>query len=199
LILSIGLVVAAYLIGSISFSILVSKWLKGTDIRQHGSGNAGATNTLRVLGKVPATFVLLMDLFKGIGSVWLAYGFAPESEWLPMLAGLAVISGHNWPIYFGFRGGKGVATTVGVMGSLALIPVLLASLVALTSIAVTRYVSLGSLIFATLLPIIIFLMEGSLPVMIAAGLVLILTYVRHSSNISNLLKGEERKLGEKAE
>jgi glycerol-3-phosphate acyltransferase PlsY len=194
--ISLGLILIAYLLGSISFSILLSKRLIGTDIRQHGSGNAGATNTLRVLGKKPAFFVLMMDLFKGILAVWLAYWFVPGSDWAAVLSGLAAIAGHNWPIYFAFRGGKGIATTVGVLGTLALIPVLISSAVALTIIAITRYVSLGSLVFVTVLPVVILLFDETVPLLIASILVLVLGYARHAKNISNLIQGKERKLGE---
>lgn len=195
--ISLGLVLFSYLLGSISFSILISKKLIGTDIRQHGSGNAGATNTLRVLGKGPAIIVLILDLLKGSLAVALAYWLAPDSNWVPVLSGLAAILGHNWPIFFSFRGGKGVATTVGVMVTLAIIPVLFSAAMALAVIALTRYVSLGSLVFVTILPAVLLLINGSIPVLIASIFVLILSYIRHSANISNLLKGRERKLGER--
>lgn len=197
----IGLVlgVAGYLIGSINFSILMVKWLKGTDIRKVGSGNAGATNTLRYLGKGPAILVLLLDLTKGIVSVGMAYWIAPTMDWLPVITGLAAVVGHNWPIYFGFRGGKGVATTIGVNATLAFLPAVFAAVFALSAIAITRYVSLGSLIFITLVPVFMILFNGFTPELVAAGIILILGYIRHAQNISNLINGSERKLGEKVE
>ena len=118
--LSIITIVVGYLLGSISFSYLFGKWFKGIDIRKHGSGNAGATNTLRVLGKGPAILVLLLDALKGVVAVllgvWAAPG--PDDIWIRVLCGLAAIVGHNWPVFFGFRGGKGIATTIGVMATL---------------------------------------------------------------------------------
>jgi acyl phosphate:glycerol-3-phosphate acyltransferase len=98
-------IVLSYLIGSISFSVVLAKLLKGIDIRQHGSGNAGATNTLRVLGKGPAIMVLVLDILKGIVAIWLGVWLGNGSEWIPAICGLAAIVGHNWPIYFRFRGG----------------------------------------------------------------------------------------------
>ncbi len=112
-------IIISYLLGSISFSYIIAKKIKKVDIRQHGSGNAGATNTLRVLGVGPAIFVLSLDIAKGIAAVWLGHAFAPdEAGVFPALAGFAAIAGHNWPIYYGFRGGKGVATTIGVLATL---------------------------------------------------------------------------------
>src|SRR5699024_8463811 len=128
----------SYLLGSISFSIVIAKTVKGIDIRQHGSGNAGATNTLRVLGKGPGLLVFLLDLIKGIAAVAIGYKLG-QQEWAPVLCGLAAIIGHNWPIWFKFKGGKGIATTVGVMATLAFIPALIAGVLTIIAIAITRY------------------------------------------------------------
>src|SRR6185312_11441102 len=95
--------VLSYLLGSIAFSIVIAKWVKGIDIRQHGSGNAGATNTLRVLGKGPAVLVLLLDAAKGIAAVLIGRWLGGENaEWVAALCGLAAVLGHNWPIWFRF-------------------------------------------------------------------------------------------------
>jgi len=92
-------IVIGYLLGSISFSFLAGKWLKGIDIRQHGSGNAGATNTLRVLGKGPGIAVLLLDMLKGIAAVWIGYALGGGDPLVQVLAGMSVIVGHNWPVF----------------------------------------------------------------------------------------------------
>jgi len=190
-------IIIAYLLGSVSFSYLFGKWLKGIDIRNYGSGNAGATNTLRVLGKGPAIAVLLLDALKGAVSVWIAWWIAPASPYAAAFAGLAAIIGHNWPIYFGFRGGKGIATTIGVMFSLAWIPALIAGVVAIAAIALTRFVSLGSLLFALLLPILLFFLHFPSVLGWSAVVVCVFAFIRHRNNIVKLLSGKEHKLGSK--
>lgn len=188
-------VVLAYLLGSVSFSYLFGRLLKGIDIRQHGSGNAGATNTLRVLGLGPAIAVLALDAAKGIGAVWLPIALGQDSLWVRVLCGVAVIVGHNWPVYFGFKGGKGVASTIGVMASLAFLPSLLAGIIAIALIALTRYVSLGSLVFTLLVPVFSLILQRDVPVLVLGLLVAAFAFLRHRSNISKLMKGQENKLG----
>ncbi|WP_219838810.1 glycerol-3-phosphate 1-O-acyltransferase PlsY [Paenibacillus sp. R14(2021)] len=188
-------VLISYLLGSVSFSILIAKWVKGIDIRNFGSGNAGATNTLRVLGKGPGITVFLLDIAKGVAAVFIGLYMA-GGDWGPVLCGLAAIAGHNWPIWFGFKGGKGIATTVGVMATLAIIPTLIAGLVAILSIIITRFVSLGSLIFALLVPIFIWNFGDKPQSYVWAGMVIcLLAFVRHRTNIVKLLQGKENKLG----
>lgn len=152
--------IIAYLIGSISFSYIFVKKIKKVDIRKHGSGNAGATNTLRILGKGPAILVLLLDAVKGIVAVLLGFlmellflssglsFFDQYSGWTPAICGLLAILGHNYPVYYQFKGGKGVATTIGVIATLVFFPAIYVGIVAILAIVITRYVSLGSLIFA---------------------------------------------------
>ncbi|WP_252313342.1 glycerol-3-phosphate 1-O-acyltransferase PlsY [Sinobaca sp. H24] len=201
-------IIIAYLIGSISFSYVIAKKIKKIDIRKHGSGNAGATNTLRVLGKGPAVLVLLLDIAKGIAAVWIAVGLetvpflSSGAEGLaPAAAGLAVILGHNWPIYFGFKGGKGVATTIGVISTLFFFPAVYAGIAAILVIVITRYVSLGSLLFilGTSLLLIITAGTGNHPVsyIILSIILSVLAVWTHRSNIDRLLKGQENKLGAK--
>ncbi|REE94261.1 glycerol-3-phosphate acyltransferase PlsY [Paenibacillus taihuensis] len=188
-------ILISYLVGSLSFSILIAKWVKGIDIRQHGSGNAGATNTLRVLGKGPGIAVFLLDIAKGVVAVLLGIYMA-GGDWGPVLCALAAIFGHNWPVWFGFKGGKGIATTVGAMATLAFIPTLIAGIVAIVIIAITRFVSLGSLIFALLVPIFIWNIGNNPLSYVWAGLIVcILAFVRHRTNIVKLLQGKENKLG----
>lgn len=189
-------VALSYLLGSVSFSIVIAKWVKGIDIRQHGSGNAGATNTLRVLGKGPGLLVFVLDIAKGVAAVWIGHALG-ENDWIPVLCGLAAIVGHNWPIWFRFKGGKGIATTVGVIATLAFIPALCAGVVAIATIALTRYVSLGSLLFAALTPLFIYIFYFSVPLLCASLLICIFAFVRHRTNIVKLLQGTENKLGAK--
>lgn len=193
-------VLVAYLLGSISFSFLYGKLFKGIDIRKHGSGNAGATNTLRVIGVGPAIAVLLLDAAKGIAAVllgkWLAEG--DSASYIPVLAGIAAVFGHNWPIFFGFKGGKGIATTIGVTATLCFLPALYAGIIAIILIVITRYVSLGSLIFTGLLPLFVWFMGYPSEVIWAALVIGVLAYYRHRTNIVKLVQGKENKLGKRS-
>lgn len=186
----------AYLLGSISFSYVIAKKVAGIDIRQHGSNNAGATNTLRVIGKGPAILVLLLDACKGIAAVLIAMQLT-EEIWAWFLAGLLAIVGHNWPIFFGFKGGKGVATTIGVVATLMFWPALAAGVIAIMMIIIFRYVSLGSLTFVTLLPISLLLFQRPIDYIVGSLAFLILSYWRHRTNIVRLFKGQENKIGQK--
>lgn len=207
--IAISLIVS-YLIGAINFSFLYGKLLRGIDIRDHGSGNAGATNTLRVLGKGPGILVLVLDVFKGVAAVAIGnLAASPQQLWVPVLCGLLAIVGHNWPVYFGFRGGKGVATTIGVMATLAFVPTLIACALAVAAIAISRFVSLGSILGAVagiICGIVFYIIGQANPaffarvslaqlffMIVAPSLVIIL----HHDNIGRLLAGKERKIGQK--
>lgn len=190
-------IIIGYLLGSISFSYLAGRLLKGIDIRNHGSGNAGATNTLRVLGKGPAITVLLLDAVKGLAAVGIGRWLSGGDHLIETLCGLAAISGHNWPLYFGFRGGKGIATTIGVMLFLAPMPVVYAGIVAILTIALTRYVSLGSLLLTAILPILIWFMGYPIEVFWLSILLFAFAVFRHRTNIVKLVKGQENKIGSK--
>lgn len=186
-----------YLLGSVSFSLLAGKLLRGIDIREHGSGNAGATNTMRVLGKGPGIAVLVLDALKGVAAVWIATGLSGGNPLFEVLAGICVIIGHNWPVFYGFRGGKGIATTVGVMATLAFVPTLIAGGIAIAVIAITRYVSLGSLLLTALLPLFIWIMHKPTEILALSLVLFVFAWVRHRSNIVKLATGKENKLGMK--
>jgi len=195
--LNVATIIMAYLLGSVSFSYLYGRLFKGIDIRKHGSGNAGATNTLRVLGKGPAILVLALDIAKAVVAVWLPVWIGDGDTGVRVLCGVAVIIGHNWPVYFGFKGGKGIATTIGVMATLSFLPALLAGIIAILSIVVTKYVSLGSLLFTALLPLFIVGL-GEIDEVFWLSLVIAgFAFIRHRSNIVKLVKGQENKLGAK--
>lgn len=195
MILKIVAIILCYLLGSVSFSVLLAKILKGIDIRQHGSGNAGATNTLRVLGKGPAILVLVLDVLKGVAAVWIGKWLGGDNVWMPGLCGIAAIAGHNWPLYFRFRGGKGIATAIGVLVSLCFLPALYAGIIAILSIVFTRYVSLGSLIFVVLTPVFILIMNFPWSVFWTSLIICIFAIWRHRTNIEKLVHGRENKLG----
>lgn len=187
--------IGAYLLGSISSSYLVVKKMAGIDIRQHGSGNAGATNTLRVVGKWAALLVFVLDIVKAMAAAGLGY-LLTHNPTVMYACGFAAIIGHNWPIFFQFRGGKGVATTIGVTALMVFVPALIVGIIAILSIVVTRYVSLGSIIFAVGLPISVWLAnEPTSFVWISSGISL-LTVIRHLDNIKRLIQGTESRIGE---
>lgn len=186
--------IIGYLLGSVSFSYLIGRYKAGIDIREYGSGNAGATNTLRVLGKRAAAVVFLADALKGVLSVSVGYLLTGTDAGMA-IGGLASIVGHNWPVFFGFRGGKGVATTIGVVLSVAFLPAVYAGVIAILLLVATRIVSLASLAFLTMLPFTI-LMSGSSTTFFWMSLVMaVMSYWRHRSNIVRLLQGKENRIG----
>ena len=199
MLLLIAIYPAAYLLGSIPSSVWLGKWFRGIDLRDHGSGNAGATNAFRVLGKGIGTLVLIMDMLKGYAAVSLAFfqtGISPEGEeWmlLRITLGIAAIIGHIWPVFAGFRGGKGVAATAGI--GLALHP--LAALSALgiyvLVFAKGKISSLGSLAAVLSYPvwmILVFKAEYT-SLKVFSLLVPILVFTTHRKNIRRLLERKE--------
>ena len=202
---NLALVLGAYLLGSVSFSLLIVRLLRGQDIRDLGSGNAGATNVLRNLGKAPALAVLLLDIGKGVLAVALARALDAPGP-VVGAAALAVILGHIFPIYFGFRGGKGVATITGSLGTLALKPALLSALVFLVVLALSRMVSLGSIVGSGVFPLLVYLCGhfGLTPpapawLLVTATLAALLIIAVHHENIARILAGKERRLGDPKE
>ncbi|WAH35095.1 glycerol-3-phosphate 1-O-acyltransferase PlsY [Alicyclobacillus dauci] len=191
-------IIVAYLVGSISTSTIVVRLVAGKDIRQHGSGNAGATNTLRMLGTAWGIIVLIIDGIKGMVALWIVYGMTGGNSVALALSSIAVVLGHNWPIFFGFRGGKGIATTIGVLLWLAPIMTIIAGVICIVVIALTRYVSLGSLILSVLIPILLAIWAPSHSAALWASVVLaLLSIYRHRENIGRLIRGKERKLFDK--
>lgn len=192
-------IILAYLIGSISTSTVVVSLIAGKDIRQHGSGNAGATNTLRMLGTAWGIGVLIIDVIKGMVALWLVFAMTGGASAALALAAIAVVLGHNWPIFFGFHGGKGIATTIGVLLWLAPLMTIVAGVICLVVIALTRLVSLGSLILTILIPILLAIWAPSHSAALWAAIVLaILSIYRHRGNIGRLLQGKERKIFDKS-
>jgi glycerol-3-phosphate acyltransferase PlsY len=187
--------VAAYLLGSISFAIVLVRAFRGVDVRHEGSGNAGATNVLRTSGRRLATLTMLLDIGKGALAVLLMQAVTYDPRWLAAAASLAVL-GHVFPVWFGFRGGKGVATAIGGFSVLCPLAVLAVAAVFVAVVAATRYVSLGSITAACLLPLAMrVLFHAPDPEVAAASAVTILLIVSHRANIRRLLEGTERRLG----
>jgi len=189
------LILGAYLLGSIPFGLLVGRLGGGIDVRGEGSGNIGATNVSRSLGLGAGILTLTLDLGKGAVAVALAR-WVDGSAAGPVLAGLAALVGHIFPVYLHFRGGKGVATGCGVFLLLAPAATLCAATLFGLTVLVTRRVSPGSILAAASLPLILVL-ENSAPILVAASLIAsILIILRHKKNIQNLLSGIEPRVGE---
>ena len=183
-----------YLLGSINASIIISK-ARGKDIREMGSGNAGTTNTLRSLGKGAAAVTLIVDILKGVIAVLLARLIFKDVPYADILAGAGAVLGHNFPVYYGFRGGKGVLTSFAVALTLQPVPALLALLIGVLVIALTKYVSLGSILGAAALPVICFFYNReNTAVFVFMICLAILVIIRHHANIKRLIEGNERKL-----
>jgi len=193
------LVILTYLIGSISFGIIVTKLKKGIDIRHYGSGNTGFTNVLRVVGKGPSIIVLIGDALKGSMGVILGYYLGDASYSFAVLGGLSTMIGHTYPIYFAFKGGKGVATGLGVVLTLAPDVTLIALIIFITTVLISRYVSLGSLVGAMSVPIFSYFLEKPFPVIIFGFLGALLVAYNHKSNIIRLCQGRENKIGKRSE
>ncbi len=200
--LGIGLVLGAYLLGSISFSLLIVRARAGFDVRDRGSGNAGATNVLRLVGKGPAVVTLLLDVAKGAAPVLLARALDAPGE-VAGGAALAAVTGHALPLFHGFRGGKGVATAAGALGCLAPGPAGLAALVFAVVIVATRYVSLGSVTAVASFPVLLYVSAAAdwTPTppgwLLASSLAIaILIAARHRDNLRRLASGTERRFGE---
>jgi glycerol-3-phosphate acyltransferase PlsY len=187
----------AYLLGSLSFAVILVRVFRGKDVREEGSGNAGATNVLRTSGKLLAISTLLLDALKGTAAVLLMRALSPDPRWEGIAAVFALL-GHVFPLYFGFRGGKGVATAVGAFVVLA--PLAVAALFGVFAlvVAVTRYVSLGSIATACLLPLSVSLLaRKDPPTIVASAVATAILLVTHRSNIRRLVAGTERKVGTK--
>ena len=195
-------ILLAYLTGAFPSAVWVGKTFYKIDVREFGSGNAGATNTFRVLGKKAGIPVLIMDIFKG----WLSVNYIsfltniPESAEavfeIKLAFGIAAVIGHLFPIYTGFRGGKGIATLLGLLIGLHAVAALYSILVFVIVFIISKYVSLGSIIASIAFPILVILILGSTNVSLNlfAFFVPILSLITHQKNIERLLRGEETKV-----
>ena len=197
--------IIAYLIGSINFSVLISKKMAGFDVREKGSGNAGTTNMLRSVGKKAAVITLVCDILKGVVSIVIAIIVGNiaknlDRELLLQIAGIAVVLGHTFPIFFGFKGGKGVATSLGVLLMTNWQIGLICLVFALVLMALSKMVSLGSVGAAILFPVLVLFIhtnftvsEGSSYLIYSIILAVIVAF-NHRSNIKRILNGTENKL-----
>ncbi len=208
------IIILSYLIGSIPTSIIVTKAIKGVDIRDYGSGNAGGTNVMRVLGWKIGLLVIILDAFKGVLAVVIVarlhYGSMPFTNSTPfddftliqIIAGLSAVIGHIWTVFAGFRGGKGIATALGMLLMISTVDILVAVGVFILVVSVSRYVSLGSILGAISVPLTLVIRENVfdvhipgydtlLPFVIGVSLLVIFT---HRKNVVRLLNGSESKV-----
>jgi len=194
-------VAGSYLLGSLSFAVVISRLFGLADPRSYGSGNPGATNVLRSGSKAAAALTLLGDAAKGAVAVWLVRALGPAfgvGEFGVALAALAAFTGHLYPVFFGFKGGKGVATFLGALLALDLGAGLVACAAWLAVALVLRYSSLSSLCAAAVAPFALLGLTGAVDVSLVIAAMSVLLIVRHRQNIANLLAGRERRIGEKS-
>lgn len=184
--------VGAYLLGAIPFGYLLVRWRTGNDIRGSGSGNIGATNVLRTTGRGIALATLVLDIAKGFLAVWLASWLTGGNPYWTSGAALAVMAGHAFPVFIGFKGGKAVASFVGAFLFLTPVPLLAVAIVFVATVAATRYISLGSVIGAGLFPFAVWMIVHP-PTIIVIASVISGTFIiyRHRSNLERLRAGTE--------
>jgi glycerol-3-phosphate acyltransferase PlsY len=185
--------VSAYLIGSLNGSLLMSRLILRDDIRKHGSGNAGATNVLRTYGKKWTLIVVLWDVGRGVFAMWLGLNLLRETGYGVLIAGFFVIIGHVYPLYFRFKGGKGVITTCAVLYALDWQIASIALGLFIIIVIFTRYVSLGSVIAVFTLPFLGMLFGRDWEVVVMYATVAVLVAILHKDNIKRLLNGTENK------
>ncbi len=192
----------AYLLGSLPFSVWIGRVFFKTDVREHGSGNAGATNTWRVLGWRAGLPVLMLDIGKGFAATYLVYLYqvpAPDHDsvlWLRILCGIAAALGHIYPVLAGFKGGKAVATLLGVVVGLMPLAAVGSLGVFLVVLLISRMVSLGSILAAISLPFVSLLFPGTtrLPLLLFFSLIALLVLLTHRRNLQRIFRGEESRI-----
>ncbi|MBA9076209.1 MULTISPECIES: glycerol-3-phosphate 1-O-acyltransferase PlsY [Rufibacter] len=199
-----GVVLAAYLIGAVPTAVWVGKKFYGIDVRQHGSGNAGATNTFRVLGKKPGALVMAVDIFKGWAATSLAYLLVQWGAVTPdqlilfkIILGAVAVVGHIFPVYVGFKGGKGVATLMGMVLGVHLTAALICLGIFLVVLLITHYVSLSSMTAAVCFPLLLLLpsFRPEEPMLFVFAILIALMVIwTHRKNITRLLQGVESKI-----
>ena len=185
-------IVAAYLIGGIPFGLIIVRLKTGADVRASGSGNIGATNVLRTTGRVAGVLTLLLDAAKGLASVWLAGYLTGDNVFWMSFAALAVMLGHAFPVWLKFRGGRAVAPCLGAFAWLTPVPLAAVAILFVLVVWFTRYLSLGSIIAAGLLPVACWMiLHPDWPVLAASVGAAVLIIARHRDNIARIRAGNE--------
>ena len=197
---AVAILIGAYLVGSISSAVWIGKYFFGVDVREHGSGNAGATNTFRVLGRKAGMIVFVVDMLKGLAATQLVFLFSHSIEGnsiivVQILSGIFAVVGHIFPLYTGFRGGKGVATLLGMCLGFLTLPTLLAALVFILVFLISGYVSLGSMSAGVSFPVFVLAIFNytALPITLFTLSIPVLLIVTHKKNIRRLIHKEENK------
>lgn len=190
------LMVLSFVLGSVPVGQIIAR-IKGIDLRKVGSGNIGATNALRAMGKTPAILTLLGDVIKGVAAVAAARHFFSDNQIMIGIIGIAVIAGHIFSIFLGFKGGKGVATGFGVILLYSPKVALITLVIWLATAFITRYSSLGAVIAVVLLPVNLYIFDFNREKLIISVMITVLLMIRHLDNIGRLLKGTESRIGGK--
>nr|WP_031516269.1 glycerol-3-phosphate 1-O-acyltransferase PlsY [Desulfofalx alkaliphila] len=185
-----------YLLGSIPFGYLLARLWKGIDIRSYGSGNIGATNVWRTLGTVPGLIVLLLDMAKGAAAVLLATSFL-DGTFSVLAAAVGALLGHGYPVFLKFKGGKIIATGAGIVFALSPLSGIIGLILFIGSIAITRYVSVGSMMAAISVPLSFYWLDLELPFVVFGLLAAVFAIYKHRSNIKRIINGTEFKCGQK--
>jgi glycerol-3-phosphate acyltransferase PlsY len=191
------LLIGSYILGSIPFGLIIGKAWRGIDIREHGSGNIGATNALRALGPGPAAVVMALDVLKGLIPVLVAKQIAHDQDWIVVAAGMIAILGHSLSIFLRFKGGKGVATSLGVLIGLNPVVAGIGFGIWLIVLLLTRYVSVASIIACASIPIVMWKVDGHQAYIVFALLTAVFVIVKHRSNMVRLIQGREHRWGKK--
>jgi len=202
----LGVIITGYLLGAIPFGVIIGKLVRGIDVREHGSGSMGMTNVMRTVGAKAGLIVLIADVLKGAGAVALAWAIfysEPDStvHWGQMAGGAAAVIGHSWPIYIGFRGGRGISTAFGAIMVVSWQVGLICLAAFLLMVAIFRYISLGSIsgAIALVIAMVVFFICYSGPVAYLAFALVVAPIVifRHRANIERLLSKTEPKIGKR--
>ena len=197
IIIGLVFVVAAYLIGNFNFAYILVKFLKNEDVRDYGSGNAGTTNVLRVMGKNVAIPVFLLDALKGCLVIVVGRYLLNLDEVFLVCGGIAVVAGHNWPAFLQFRGGKGTATSIGVFLVYDWEVAIIAIMIGLIVLAIWKMVSLTSMVGMTMLPVFTLLLGRTITELVFAVVLCLFSLFQHRKNIGRIIQGRESKLGQK--
>lgn len=185
--------VASYLIGSIPFGFILARYTKGIDIRQFGSGNIGATNVWRTMGPLPGMIVLLLDMSKGVASVLIGRYLGDVGT--EIIAAFCALCGHSWPVFLKFKGGKIVATGGGIILAISPLTTLVALAVLLTTVGISRYVSLGSIMAAITIPVMMIMLKMDFLYILFGVVIALFVIYKHRPNIERILSGTEFKVG----
>jgi glycerol-3-phosphate acyltransferase PlsY len=193
----IAIIIICYFIGNFSSAYILGKVSRNMDIREYGSGNAGATNALRVFGIKIGIISFILDILKGFLATYIGSKIGGHNG--ALIGGVSVVIGHDWPVILKFKGGKGIASSLGVMLFLSWPTTLICSGIGFVIIAITKYVSLGSIVATCLVPIVssIIIRPYSVTFFLTTLVIALLAVIRHKDNINRLIKGEELKLGQR--